>query len=80
MKKLVGLLCALFLMGCTDATMSGYGALGDPSAVSCFSGGQVVFEDESTGYVESMASGVQYRSKTTGQHIRLYMDCIVVSK
>lgn len=85
MKKTYWICCAAFvasmfiLSGCTDARRSAYYALGSSTKVECYSGGQKVFEDESTGYVESAKNGLQYRSKTTNKHVRLYMDCIIVS-
>jgi hypothetical protein len=72
-------LLGLIALGCTDATMSNYGAYGSSTDIICFSGGQKVFEDESTGYVESAHNGLQYRSKTTNRHIRLYLDCLIIA-
>lgn len=39
-----------------------------------------MFEDKSTGVIQSDTQGIYYRSQATGRYIRAYADCIVVSK
>lgn len=81
MKRLLPVLL-LILAGCTDATMSSIGALGAEAEVSCFSGGDRVFHDTSTGKVVQTdnGDGLGFRSKTTGKFVRVYADCIVISE
>jgi hypothetical protein len=75
------ILCAS-LSGCTDATMSSFGALGSEAEVSCYSGGQRVFNDKSTGKVVQTdnGDGLGFRSKSTGKFVRVYADCIVIAE
>lgn len=81
MKKILMIAAlALALTACTDAEVSSWGAYGDEATVTCYSGGQEVFKDTSTGKVEGTGDGVQFRSQTTGRHVRTYADCIVISR
>lgn len=81
MKTLIVLL-ALTIAGCTDATKASFSAYGEEAVVTCYSGGQTIFTDESTGVVQGSdgGAGVEFKSKTTGKYIRTYADCVVVSK
>lgn len=65
------------ISGCTDAEMASWGALGSKSTVTCWSGGQKIFEDESTGKVSQGQSGIYYKSSVTGELVHTYADCIV---
>lgn len=81
MKKiLIAVALALSLTACTDAEVSSWGAYGDEATVTCYSGAAEIFKDTSTGKVEGTGDGVQFRSETTGKHVRTYADCIVISK
>ena len=78
MKKLLLIAALMLLMvGCTDAERASFGAYGEEAAITCYSGGEVVFEDVSTGKVLA-AEGLIYRSKTTGRYVRAFGDCIAV--
>ncbi len=68
---------AVQISGCTDAQMASWGALGSKSTVTCWSGGQKIFEDESTGKVSQGQSGIYYKSANTGELVHTYADCIV---
>lgn len=68
-----------FLAACTDAERASWGSLGEESTIQCYSGGQVVFSDESTGKVVSGEQGVYFRSKTTGSYIKTFADCVITS-
>ena len=67
--------------GCTDASRSDLGSYvtGANSHIQCFSGGQIILDDVSTGYVEidSSGNGVYYRSEHTHRKVHTYADCIV---
>ena len=63
--------------GCTDATLASIGSFGSKSKVTCYSGGQEIYKDESTGKVQSGQSGVYYKSSKTGRFVHTYADCII---
>lgn len=82
-KAILGVvLVAALAAGCTDAERASLGSYGSQAQVLCYSGGKVVFEDTSTGKV--MASqgeeGIVFKSKTTGNYVRAFADCIVIEK
>jgi hypothetical protein len=77
-KTFLSVAIVLSLSACTDAQIAGFGALGENSKVTCYSGGEVVFEDISTGKViQFEGGGLSFKSKTTGNYVRAFADCIV---
>jgi len=69
------------LSGCTDAEIANVFAYGDQADVKCYSGGQVIFEDVSTGKVVPIeGDGFTYKSAKTGSFVRAFADCILVVK
>ena len=79
MKKLFVLILA-FLPGCTDATWdSTIGKLGVAAEIECYSGGQLVFKDKSTGAITSpqASDGWAYRSEENGKYREVSADCIL---
>jgi hypothetical protein len=66
------------LAGCTDAERANLFAYGDQAEVKCYSGGQVIFEDVSTGKVVPLeGDGFTYKSAKTGKFVRAFADCIL---
>lgn len=79
-KTIVGLALALALTACTDAQLSSFEALGESSVIKCYSGGQVIFEDQSTGKVQQLdGDGITYKSAKSNTYVRAYADCIVTN-
>lgn len=78
MKKLL-LLCiaSVLLAGCTDADQAALFSYGSKTKVECWSGGQKIFNDESTGKVTIDQSGIYYKSVKTGNLVHTYADCII---
>lgn len=69
------------LAGCTDAERASLLALGDEATVVCYSGGQEVFRDTSTGKVAQLdGDGITFKSGTDGGYVRAFADCIVKSQ
>jgi uncharacterized lipoprotein YehR (DUF1307 family) len=73
----IALLLVISVAGCTDAERASFSSLGNEADVTCFSGGQVVYKDVSTGKVLT-GGGLYYKSETTGRYVKNYADCIVV--
>ena len=82
MKKItVILVMMLGAAGCTDAERASIGAYGEKSDIACYSGGQVIFEDVSTGKVAQLdGDGITYKSAKTGKYVRAFADCIVTNQ
>lgn len=78
---LLALAIAVSLAGCTDATRAHMGQYNDPAEVTCFSGGQTVYQGTSTGKIESNKDedGLYFRERESGRFVRLYADCVVKS-
>lgn len=68
----------LILASCSDASLDKATRFNEPQEITCYSGGQVVFKDVSTGRVEESrgGAGLYYRSKNTGELVQLYLDCL----
>ena len=80
MKKVIALLtaCVVFaLAGCTDADQAALFSYGSKTSVECWSGGQKIFTDESTGKVTIDQSGIYYKSVKTSNLVHTYADCII---
>lgn len=80
MKKLtIGILIAsaMAVTACTDAMQSKIGSYGDQARITCYSGGVLVFDDFSTGKVnsEENSDGWYFRSVTTQRAISAGGDC-----
>lgn len=73
---LIGFLSVL--AGCTDAEFDSFTACGDAARIKCFSGGNTVFSDTSTGKVMLLegGNGWHYRS-VDGTYKRILADCVV---
>lgn len=67
------------LAGCTDAGRAQLGALGSAGEITCYSGGQVILQDKSTGKIatEEGSDGWYYNSATTNKLIRVSGTCVV---
>lgn len=80
MKKMLMLAAmAVALAGCTDAERSHLMTYGSEAQITCYSGGEVIFNDNSTGKVAVIdGDGLSFRSKTTGKFVRAYADCILI--
>ena len=80
MKVFIFALLVAMSAGCTDAERASLFAYSDEADVACYSGGVVIFSDKSTGKVAQLdGDGITYRSKVSGDYVRAYADCIVIS-
>lgn len=68
---------AVVATGCTDADQAALFSYGSKTDVKCWSGGQLIFSDESTGKVTIDQSGIYYKSVKTGNLVHTYADCII---
>ncbi len=80
MKYLLTTITFALLAGCTDAERASMFALGDKATVTCYSGGDIIFRDISTGKIAQLdGDGITFKSSSTGQYVRAFADCIVVA-
>lgn len=80
--KIYIVIFALTLAGCTDAEWDkNIGSLGKSGHILCYSGGQKIFEDDSTGQIGEMEHGAGWAFRDSkGKIIKLFADCIVTYK
>lgn len=78
MLRIIVLVSAALMVGCTDATIGSIGALGESAEIVCYSGGEKIFQDKSTGKVEVMEGGGGWHYKSqNGPYVRTFADCFV---
>lgn len=77
MKLTLGL---VLLVGCTDAQVGKWRALGNPATVKCYSGGVLVFEGRSSGAVsnQNQSDGWVFVDSKTGKVTETSGACIIV--
>lgn len=77
MKKIF-ILILIIAAGCTDAQYEKITKLGDPARVTCYSGGEVIYDDYSTGAIsnEEGTDGYYFKEKSSGELVEISADCI----
>lgn len=79
-KVLLAMALGLALTSCTDAKRASMFNYGETAYIKCYSGGQVIFEDQSTGKVLQLdGDGITYKSAKTNKYVRAFADCIVTN-
>ena len=77
MKSIFVILFILALCGCTDAELGGLASYGDSADVTCYSGGEVVYEAQTTGKVANLEGGGWAFKAVTGEYVKTFADCFV---
>jgi hypothetical protein len=80
MAKAVLAVMAMMAVGCTDAYMAKWGALGDPATIECYSGEKLIYRGKSTGKTanpEGGSDGYQFMDAKTGWLTEVSGNCIV---
>lgn len=81
MRKFVLGICLAVsaLAGCTNAEMAQFHALGDAGTITCYSGGKVIYQGQSTGKIltEKGSDGWYFQEKGTDQLIRVSGQCVI---
>jgi hypothetical protein len=69
----------MLLIGCTDAEKASFSALGNPSHIKCYSGGEVFYEGDSTGVIQTVSEndGWQFKDAKTGKLVRVSGACVI---
>jgi hypothetical protein len=67
------------LLACSDTQLASWGAVGEPGHVTCYSGGQVIYDGDSTGKIESeqRSDGWLFMDATTKRLVRISGDCVI---
>jgi len=77
--RVLYLILLLVFSGCTNADWAQWGALGSSGHIVCFSGGQKIYEGDSTGKIstEHNSDGWYFQEKGSGSLIRISGTCII---
>ena len=79
MKSLILIAMVASLAACTDAKIKQFTTLGDPGEITCYSGGEVIYEGKSTGKInsEQHSDGWFFEDASTHKLIRVSGDCVI---
>jgi len=67
------------LLACSDTEIASFKAIGDPGHITCYSGGQVIYDGDSTGKIatEQGSDGWLFMDAKTKRLVRISGDCII---
>ena len=68
-------------IGCSDTDLASMKSIGDPGHIRCFSGGQVIYEGDSTGKIETetQSDGWKFMDAKTQRLVRVSGDCVITN-
>jgi hypothetical protein len=68
-------------VGCSDTEVASWKALGESGHIRCFSGGQVIYDGDSTGKIATVheSDGWEFMDATTKRLVRVSGDCIITN-
>lgn len=69
----------MLLIACSDTEIAQLTAIGEPGHVTCYSGGQVIYNGDSTGKIATVmnSDGWEFMDAATGRLVRVSGDCVV---
>jgi len=72
-------LILLALLACTDTERASWKAVGEPGHITCYSGGQVIFDGQSTGKIETEnhSDGWKFMDAKNNRLVRVSGDCVI---
>jgi hypothetical protein len=75
-KKIVSF---IIIAGCTDAEVAQWGSLGSSGHITCYSGGAVIYDGQSSGKIfsESSSDGWYFNDAKTNRLVRVSGDCVI---
>ena len=78
---LLGIVVSVVAWGCTDAERAQWTTIGTPGHVTCYSGGKVIYDGDSTGKIatENQSDGWFFEDAKTHKLIRVSGDCVIVN-
>ena len=69
----------MLLIACSDTEIASFTALGDPGHITCYSGGQVIYDGDSTGKIQTVenSDGWEFMDAKTQRLVRVSGDCVI---
>lgn len=73
------MLLILTLLACSDTEIAQLTAIGDPGHITCYSGGVVIYEGDSTGVIQTVekSDGWELMDSKTYRIVRVSGDCVI---
>jgi hypothetical protein len=80
MIRWIIMICVFFAAACSDATCAKYASIGNRAQVSCYSGGKLIYQGESTGKVrsEENSDGYYFKDAKDGSLKEVSGNCVIV--
>lgn len=69
----------LLLLACTDTYKAKWKSVGEAGHITCYSGGQVIYDGDSTGRVNTVVNsdGWEFMDAKTNRLVRVSGDCVI---
>jgi hypothetical protein len=69
----------LILLACTDTDIAHMKSIGNAGHITCYSGGQVIYDGDSTGKIATVekSDGWEFMDAKTGRLVRVSGDCLI---
>ena len=67
------------LLACSDTELAQFEAIGEPGHITCYSGGGIIFEGDSTGKIatEEGSDGWKFMDAASERLVRVSGDCVI---
>ena len=82
MKRILLILCVLFVSGCSDADRAKIQSIGTEGHIECWSAGVKYYDGYSTGVIhtEEATDGWYFMEKNTNEFVRISGPCVIHQK
>ena len=82
MKRILLILCVLFVNGCSDADRAKIESIGSEGRIECWSAGVKYYDGYSTGVIhtEETSDGWYFKEKDTNEFVRISGSCVIRQK
>lgn len=69
----------LTLLACSDTDIAHMKSMGESGHITCFSGGQIIYEGDSTGKIATVekSDGWEFMDAKTDRLVRVSGDCLI---
>jgi len=73
------LMLLIVVTGCTDVERASWSAYGDSGEITCYSGGEIVYQGVSTGRIGTVnnSDGWEFKDSVTGKFVRISGTCVI---
>lgn len=73
----IGLVIVTIINIFTDSNLASFTSYGSGQTITCYSGGKIFYESESSGRITEMTNGWSFKDKSSGKFVRVSGDCVV---